>query len=66
MMTVMGCTPHPKKPAECSKKTWSGSPLKGPKPPTAEKCAPEYATWKMTPPKPGDSKEMQKEGHMYY
>ena len=61
MTQSMSSTPHPKNPPdEPLKKQGGGSPPKGPKTPIAEKGAPEYAAWKMTPPKPGELKEMQK------
>ena len=60
MTKAMGSNPHPKKPPEPPKKPGGGGPLRGPKTPTTERGAPEYAAWKTTPPKPGESKEMQK------
>jgi len=50
MMKAMSSTPHPRKPLEPPKNPGSGGPLKGLKPPTAERTAPKYAAWKMTPP----------------
>ena len=64
MMKAMSSTSHPKKPPKPPKKPGSGGPLKGPKPPTTDRTA--LAAWKMTPAKPGESKEMQKGPHTYH
>ena len=66
MTKAMSSNPHPKKPPEPPKKPGGGGPPKGPKTPIAEKGAPTYAAWKMTPPKPGESKEMQKGLQTYH
>ena len=59
-------TPHPKKSPVPLKKPESGGPLKGPKTLIAEKGAPKYTTWKTTPLKPGELKEMGKGLQTYH
>ena len=60
MTKAMSSMPNPKKPPEPPEKLGSGNPPKGPKTLITERGAPKYTAWKMTPPIPGELKEMQK------